>query len=237
MEIVPIGTILNDAILGYTMSIKCMKNGKVHSKTISTYRKLAQKYKKNVRSHELDHQFLAKFLLRLSPKQKILDMGTGTGEIANEISKNRGVDVVAIDASPEMLKIARKSYPNLKFRKMDLRTLKFKANSFDGIIANYSLIHLQDDELESVFEQVFRILRGRGFLYVAVQEPRKKSDKDGFYKVVYEAGIKLFINLFTETQIKKMLVLAGFRVIEINRRPPEKNKEFPFNKLFIVAQK
>jgi ubiquinone/menaquinone biosynthesis C-methylase UbiE len=52
----------------------------------------------------------------LGPKQgeKILDLGCGTGDLANEIAK-MGAKVVGMDVSPDMIEKARKKYPHLFF--------------------------------------------------------------------------------------------------------------------------
>jgi ubiquinone/menaquinone biosynthesis C-methylase UbiE len=48
---------------------------------------------------------------------------------------------------------------------------------------------------------------------------------------------EMYINLFTESDIKKYLDDIGFSIINTQRRNPEVNTEFPFYKLFIIAQK
>ncbi len=62
-------------------------------------------------------------------------------------------------------------------------------------------------------------------------------DRDGYFSVVYKPEVKMFINLFTEAEIRKYLENAGFRIMRVERREPKSGMEFPFNKLFITAQK
>ena len=203
----------------------------------SAYGNISQDYKAKVKSHDLDHRYIEKFLSLFSSKQKILDIGAGTGAISNEMQDNHQLDVTAIDLSREMVDLAKKNYPDLKIIRMDLRRLEFPDNSFDGAFANYSLIHVAEADIPPTLNEIARVLKSGGYLYLALQEPITPMDKDGYYPVVYKKEVKMFINLFTKNDMRGYLQNAGFTVVNINRRPPEKETEFPFNKLFVVAQK
>lgn len=208
------------------------------SKSIQdSYRRIASEYKRKVKSHDLDHRFIEKFLSRFSPGRKILDLGAGTGIVSNEIQENHQLDVTAVDLSKEMVDLAKHNYPGLKVIKMDLRKLEFPSSSFDGVFANYSLIHISESDVPSALEEIRRILKEFGYLYLALQEPITPMDKDGYYPVVYKRDVKMFINLFKETEIRSYLQGAGFKIVEVNRRKPQETVEFPFNKLFVTAQK
>ena len=200
------------------------------------YKKVAKKYEGKVKSEDLDHPYIEKFLTLLMPEEKILDLGAGTGTISEEMIERHRLSVEAIDISREMLKLAKRNNPKLKILRMDLRKLKFPPSSFDGVFANYSLIHIPESDVLEALKGVAHILKKHGYLYLALQEPVKKIDKDGYYPLVYAKHIKMFINLFTEKEMGNYLKKAGFKVLWCTRRKADKKFEFPFNKLFIVAQ-
>lgn len=200
------------------------------------YKKIAHSYKRKVKSADLDHRFIERFLAVLKPRKMILDLGTGTGNIANELSVKHQLKVTAVDISPEMIKIAKKNHPNLNIKLMDLRNLKFKSK-FDAVFANYSLIHILETDIPKTIKGIYKVLKPKGYFYLALQEPKNKNQKDGYYPVVYNPRIKLFINLFRERKMKSYLKKAGFKILWTDRRNPDKKTEFPFNKRFITAQK
>lgn len=203
----------------------------------NTYNAIAKDFEEKVPSHNLDHRFIEKYLASFSPGQKILDLGAGTGVISNEMMHEHQLDVTAIDLSKEMIDLARENYPDLKILKMDISKLEFSDSHFDGVFAMYSLIHIADPEIPQALKEIHRVLKPSGMLYLALQEPITIKDKDGFYPLIYKPEIKMFINLFTEKEMCNHLEKAGFEVSFVDRRPPSKDGEFQFNKLFIFAKK
>ena len=94
------------------------------------YDRIASLYDK---SHE-DFRFWLreqKFFQKLIIGKRILDIGCGTGRDGIFFVKN-GFNYVGIDASRNMLKIARTKIEHGKFFQMDFYKLRFPENSFDG---------------------------------------------------------------------------------------------------------
>ena len=93
--------------------------------------------------YESDHAFVWKYgaelLPLLNPKagERILDLGSGTGQLTAEIA-SAGAETLGIDASAEMIGQARQNYPKLKFQLADART--FTVNEpFDAVFSNAAL--------------------------------------------------------------------------------------------------
>lgn len=87
--------------------------------------------------------------LHLRGDEHVLDVGCGDGKVTAEIAKSvpRGF-ATGVDASRQMIRFARKAFPqdkfsNLSFRFMDARRLRF-AQEFDCILSNAAL-HWVDD--------------------------------------------------------------------------------------------
>ena len=79
-----------------------------------------------------------------------------------------GVDVFGIDLSPEMIAIARRDYPDLRFVGT-MTDLDLADDSLAGIIAFWSVIHVPDHAMPGVFEQFRRVLRPQGPLLALKQ--------------------------------------------------------------------
>ena len=103
---------------------------------------------------------LAKDLAKTS--KSILDLGCGEGTRLNWIVKNTKKDGVGVDISTRAIKMARKSYPKIKFLEGDLENLDFKDNSFGLVYSTYVLEHLAD--AETMIKEAIRVTRKGGHL-------------------------------------------------------------------------
>lgn len=77
-------------------------------------------------------------LLKREPGMRVLDLGCGNGVLTAQLGqelKALGGSIVGVDASPEMLALARKNYPEMDFRQMDAAALTFE-EEFDAVFSN-----------------------------------------------------------------------------------------------------
>ena len=123
-------------------------------KTINSYDKFANAYTDYVCS---ESNFWNKFienpafekLLKNNVKGKtVLDLGCGSGISSVKLEKWGG-DVVGIDISKNMLNIAKKMHPKIKFIQGSMEKLPLKDMSFD-VVASSLVIHYVKD-LSKVF--------------------------------------------------------------------------------------
>lgn len=91
----------------------------------------------------------------------VADVGCGAGRIAAHL-RQLGVDAFGIDLSPGMIEVARRDHPDIRFEVGSMTNLALADGSITGLVAWYSLIHVPDDELGSVFDQFQRVLRPGG---------------------------------------------------------------------------
>jgi len=82
----------------------------------------------------------------LGPRQgeHILDVGSGTGQLAHELAAS-GAEVVGVDASPEMIAAARENFPELCFELCDVTAMTFE-NVFDAVFSNAALHWVSDQD-------------------------------------------------------------------------------------------
>jgi ubiquinone/menaquinone biosynthesis C-methylase UbiE len=99
---------------------------------------------------------------------RVLDAGCGAGRMARYLT-DRGLVVTGVDLSPGMLQMARRDHPDLDVREGSLTELPFAAETFDGILLWYSLIHLTDAELPVALAEVARVVRRGGLVLAALQ--------------------------------------------------------------------
>ena len=101
----------------------------------------------------------------LKRNERVLDVGCGDGRITAEIAKflTEG-SVVGIDNSEHMISLAkekfsRKEYPNLSFKILDAKSLKFY-NEFDVVVSNAAL-HWTDEHVK-ILKGMYNALKKGG---------------------------------------------------------------------------
>lgn len=105
--------------------------------------------------------------------KKILDSGCGTGRLIHRLMVE-GVqpeNLIGLDLSEEMLKIAEDKYPKVRFISGDAENLPFEDDSFDVVIASFLIVHLAD--LEKAFQEAYRVLKAGGIFIVTNINQRK----------------------------------------------------------------
>ena len=107
------------------------------------------------------------YLLRHIPNdcQNVLEVGCGTGAFARRLAE-RARHVVALDLSPEMIRVARSrsaEFSNLEFHVADARSWGFPAAHFDYIATIATLHHLP---LREVILKLKETLKPGGVLIV-----------------------------------------------------------------------
>ena len=95
----------------------------------------------------------------------VADVGCGPGYVTGHLH-DAGLDVFGIDLSPEMIAIARRDYPRLRFEVGTMTDLDLADDSVVGIVAFWSVIHVPDHAVPGVFEQFRRVLQAQGLLLV-----------------------------------------------------------------------
>lgn len=105
-------------------------------------------------------------LLGLARGDRVLDVGCGTGRLAEWMAASIGPGVVGIDPLPERITLARARAPGLRFevsRAEDLAA--FPGGSFDAVIAS-AVFHWVEDKPKALAEFA-RVLRPGGRLAVS----------------------------------------------------------------------
>ena len=171
--------------------------------------------------------------LKLVPKHgKILDAGCGPGTDSAYMDA-RGFKVVGVDLSAKMLGLAKKKSPNIHFQQADIRKLKFDPDSFDGILASYSLIHVPKKKISQTIKSFHKILKPAGIICIGVQE---EKSKEIFITEPLKPDEKIFVNVISADELRRLLDASGFKVLKKFMRTHEK-EELEFNKFVVIAKK
>lgn len=103
---------------------------------------------------------------RLPLSGEVLEAGAGTGKLWTRVDhQSRGLRLTLTDFSPAMCERLR-GIPGAHVRQCDAADLPFTAGSFDTVVANHMLYHLDDPD--AGLREFARVLRPGGRLAVAV---------------------------------------------------------------------
>ena len=97
-------------------------------------------------------------LLVPTRSERILDLGCGTGHLTAHIAES-GAEVVGIDSSDDMVRVASQNYPHIRFEVADARSLPY-GGAFEAVFSNAVLHWVRPPE--AVVESVWRALRPGG---------------------------------------------------------------------------
>ncbi|WP_255168460.1 class I SAM-dependent methyltransferase [Natrononativus amylolyticus] len=104
-------------------------------------REFSEEYLTRTREGMWDDSLEALSPLRLESRERILDVGCGTGELSRVLAAASTAEVVGCDADAELLERARESVPVVAG---DATRLPFSDDSFDLVICQALLINLPD---------------------------------------------------------------------------------------------
>jgi demethylmenaquinone methyltransferase/2-methoxy-6-polyprenyl-1,4-benzoquinol methylase len=133
-------------------------------------------------AHRLWKKELINFM-NIQTTDKIIDVGSGTGDLIKLILKKKIVnDVYSVDLNNEMLKYGKKKFNNkkIKFIKANAENLPFRDNSFDKYIISFCLRNVTDIR-KSLYEAQ-RILKPGGTFYCLEFSKPKNSIVNSIYK-------------------------------------------------------
>ena len=208
-----------------------MKSDLQHS-----YDLVAAAYAEHFRD-ELDHKpFDRKMLDWLFEKAGaglLCDMGCGPGQIARYLHE-RGANVCGIDISEEMVRQAMALNPNVPFQQGNMLNLAdVPDNTYSGIAAFYSIIHIPRPAVIDALLELRRVLAKGGTLLITHHIGTEVVHRDEFL------GKQVSIDfIFFETkEIKDYLRTAGFVLEEVIERDPYPEVEYQSRRAYIFAKK
>jgi len=117
--------------------------------------------------------------------KQILDIATGTGDLAIMLAEINPEKVIGLDLSPGMLKVGKKKVAEKNLTDKiemvlgDSEKLPFKDHTFDAVTVGFGVRNFED--LEKGLQEIYRVLKPKGsFVVLETSQPTKFPVKQGF---------------------------------------------------------
>ena len=139
----------------------------------------------------------AKQLLGKNTSPKILDVATGTGDLAASMAKITGAKVTALDLSPEMLIIAKKKYPHITFHEGYAEKLPFGNASYDLVSAGFGVRNFEN--LDAGMREFHRVLRPGGHALIIEPMIPRNAVMKSLYLIYFKKVLPKIAALFSKS--------------------------------------
>lgn len=186
---------------------------------IVLHKTLAKKYG-NIRETSLYYNYFNDYWLKLFKEMlprrkyaKALDLGCGTVEFYEFITKSVGASYTGTDLSPDMLEVGKKKYPKAELVEADAENLPFKDDSFEFVMTRGLIHHLPNPEVG--IAEAYRVLKKGG--YFLVSEPHSNIflyyARKAFYKK--SSHFSDSHKSFRRGEFKDLIESGGFKIKKV----------------------
>ena len=144
-------------------------------------------------------------VVRYSQPGPILDLGAGCGYFV-EAAMRWGISSVGLEGSIDAVEIAKKRVSELDIRLHRLSDVfPFEANSFQTVMLNQVIEHLEPEVMRHALQEANRTLRPGGMLLIT---------SPSCYNMAELEADPTHINLLSPSQLRNCLTEAGFENVK-----------------------
>lgn len=192
----------------------------------------AERYFDEFDHKPFDRALLDRFAEHVRGQGPVCDMGCGPGEVACYLHARGVEEVFGVDLSAGMVEQAQKLNPGLAFYQGDMLALDAANNSWAGIAAFYSIIHIPQERVVDALEEMKRVLKPGGLLLLTFHIGQEALHVDEWWGK--EVAVDFFY--FETDEMRGYLESAGFEVEEIIEREPYKDIEAQTRRAYVFAR-
>ena len=140
--------------------------------SINTFNDLAELYQEkyfHLQQYNATYDLFCDHVLTTGAQ--LLELGCGPGNITRYLlGKRPDFQILATDAAPNMVALAKKNNPEANVQVLDARQLGMLTQTFDAIVLGFCLPYLSQEDVKLVFEQCYRLLNNEGIIYLSTIE-------------------------------------------------------------------
>ena len=161
---------------------------------------------------------------------RVLELGCGAGvPMTAALAESR--EVTGVDISATQIALARRNVPAATFLQADMTTLSFDPESFDAVVAFYSLTHVPRDDVPPLLARIREWLRPAGTFLASmgVEDDPGTVEEDWL-------GVDMFFSHFSAKKNRRFVEEAGL-IIDSAEVLVEPEDKFDARFLWVVAHR
>lgn len=184
----------------------------------------AERFRAELAAKPMERGLLTAFaeLVRAADAGPVADLGCGPGNVTAYLH-GLGVSVSGIDLSAEMVSVARKAHPELRFDVGSMTALNLPDGALGGIVAMYSIIHVPEERLPVVFAEFHRVLAPGGEVLLVFQV----GNEQAHVSEAFGRAVSLDCFWRQPDQVADLLGQAGLPVHARFLREPDQMEKVP----------
>ncbi|HEX8995987.1 MAG TPA: class I SAM-dependent methyltransferase [Ktedonobacterales bacterium] len=175
-------------------------------------------------------RYTLELLDRRADGAAVLELGCGQGVPTTKLLAERFA-VTGVDISARQLEIARREAPGATYLHADMASLAFPAESFDGVAAFYSLIHVPREEHAALLGRIASWLRPGGLLVATMGARDNPGDVEQDW-----LGAPMYWSQWDAATNQRLVEEAGLRILSAREETADEDGA-PITFLWIVAEK
>lgn len=193
-------------------------------RTVASYEGIAEEYRERHADRSVVADALGRFdealdgarragTLPSDRPARVLDVGCGPGWESATLAEH-GHDATAIDLTTAFLDQTGEVAPSADRARMDMRSLGFDPEAFDGLWVCASFLHVPREDAAATLAGFHRVLREGGVLFCAIRRGDGERDTEAS---PYEADDERRFTLYRPDEFRSLLTGAGFAVESLTR--------------------
>lgn len=168
----------------------------------------------------------------------IADVGCGPGHVTRFLA-TQNARAVGIDISPGMIGVAQANAPSLPFAVGSMLALPAVSGAWSGILAFYSIIHLNAGDRARACREFARAVCPGGWLLVAfhIDSPDFEAGQVNHLTTWFGADVQLDGYFLEPESVVRDVEAAGFTVTATLIRSPWPDIEYPSRRCYLLARR
>lgn len=192
----------------------------------------AERFKDEMDDKPFDRDCLDRLAREVGDLGPICDLGCGPGQIARYLYR-QGVKTLGVDLSTKMVEEAQKLNPEIHFHQGDMLSLPDEDNSWGGIAAFYSILHIPREQVVDALREMNRVLKPGGILLVTFHVGQEIKHLDEWW----EKPVNLDFAFYMPDEMEVWLNEAGFELVETLVREPNPDVEVATQRAYVFAKR
>jgi len=144
----------------------------------------------------------------LPSRARVLDHGCGAGLPTARQLADAGLEVLGVDESERMLRLARERVPAARFEQRDLRDLDPALGTFDAVTSFFALLMLPRADIPGVLTGLAARMREGGLLALGMVA----GDLDAVE--IEFLGVPIAVSAYPTAELSAVVAGAGFEVLQ-----------------------